>query len=269
MNHSVSTLISLFFILGAHVAPALAMGGCLSAPRDPNDVPPVPQPWTQCKNRPKKWACESKKIDFPTVECLKKDMETCGNVGTGPTIFYSFGAETIEVRKPVRDTKNPKGVMWNDALDASYTEMLAKRKNTFKLDRPERQKVYNARYAEALASLSKGEVFFGVLHYNGKYGGHGAYQNVRTGESPEDNTWIQYEFPTLQHKSRATKVTTFAISDGSYHVDWERGVKGDLKPYHDASKLAVPVVKRSDESNTCALDNNPKDYEKDEEECEE
>lgn len=82
--------------------------------------PPLDEPWTPCKNGPwwlKKWACASRNIDFPTVECLKKDMETCGNVSSGPSIFYSFGAETVDVRKPIRDTMEPKGVMWNDALD--------------------------------------------------------------------------------------------------------------------------------------------------------
>lgn len=99
-------------------------------------------------------------------------------------------------------------------------------------------------------------------------GGKGAYQNIIVGDSPENNNWIQYEIPTLQHKSQATKVTTFAINDNSYHFDWERGVKGKIKPYNNPMELIIPPVKRSDESNACTSDNNPKDYE-DEGECEE
>lgn len=262
------------FLLSAYVAPTLA-GNCLSAPRDPNDRPPLKEVWTPCKHRPKKWACEDRKIDFPTVECLRKDMQTCGNVGTGPRIFYSFGAKTVQVRKPVRDTKNPKGVMWNDALDNTYTDMLHAREKKFRLGLSSRQKVYNARYAEAFASLTKGEVFFGVANYTGSDetgdegpGGHGAYQNVKRNHKPEDNVWLQYEFPTLQHKSQATKVTTFSVSNGSYNVDWERRKRGKMLEYKDTSKLPVPpVTKRSAADETICPPEDDKDKEK--EECDE
>lgn len=269
MNDSTFTLVSLFLILGAHVAPALAMGNCLSTKR-------LPDPWIPCKNTPGllgKWACESSKIDFPTVECLKKDMETCGNVGSGPSIFYSFGAATVDVRKPVRDAMGANGVMWNDALDGTYVDMLKKQEPTFKMGTAgPRQSLYVSRYAEAFASLSKGEVFFGVLNYNGEFGGKGAYQNVAAGHNPENNKWIQHEMPTLQHKSQATKITTYGVNDKSFHVDWERGVKGEMKPYKDSMKLKVPpATKRSDESSYCTMDDNSEDNknEGDEEECEE
>lgn len=140
--------------------------------------------------------------------------------------------------------------------------MLNKRQARFGLNPGGQRRIYNARYAEAFASLSKGQVFFGVLNYNGQYGGQGAYQNVKEEDSPEDNDWIRYELPTWQHKSQATNITTFAVSDNSYYVDWIRGVKGEVRPHKNSMKLAVPpMTKKNDESSACTLDDNPNDYE--------
>lgn len=64
-------------------------------------------------------------------------MQACGNVGSAPTIFYTFGAATVQVRKGLRDTRDPKGIMWNDALPREFTEMVNGRKKAqFKLDVP-------------------------------------------------------------------------------------------------------------------------------------
>ena len=74
-------------------------------------------------NRPaagEKWACEAEDLIFPTVECILADMKTCGNVGEN-TVFYSFGANTVQARTGLRDGLTPKGTMFNDALDENVS----------------------------------------------------------------------------------------------------------------------------------------------------
>lgn len=185
-------------------------------------------------------------------------MQACGNVGSAPTIFSTFGAATVQVRKGLRDTMDPKGIMWDDALPREFMDMVNGRKKTqFKLDVPQRKVVFNARYAQAMAELSSGEVFLGVLNYDGDFGGQGAYQNVRSGDRPEDNVWIQWEFPHLQKNPHVEKVTTFAAKGGTKHVDYERGKKGHLKQVQNADLLDVPPVpagfERSDQPDVCPM----------------
>lgn len=205
--------LSLLLVLATNLTLILA-GNCFSAPRDPQDPDTAVEPasiWAKCKHRPAQWACSHPEISFPTVECLAADMKTCGTVGTGPSIFYSFGATTVEVRTGFRDKIDPRGVMWNDALDEQYLdEVLKARQADFRLDLPNRLTVYTARYAEALATVASGEVFFAVKHYDGDGGGKGAYQ--LPDQTKVTNVWRAYEFPTLQRNKAVTKVTSIDIS---------------------------------------------------------
>lgn len=66
-------------------------------------------PWISAQNRDL----------FPTVSNIKTDMQRYGNIGTGPTIFYSFGAKTLEARG-FRYTLNPQGIMFNDSLPSKW-----------------------------------------------------------------------------------------------------------------------------------------------------
>lgn len=140
------------------------------------------------------WA--STKVPFPTVESLKSDMVKCGNIGqAGPTIFYSFGATTPQARA-FRDTLKPAGNMFNDCLPDDFTKTLAKGCD---LSNPQRQSVFVSRYAQAMAEISKGEVFLVV----GPDAANGAYTTPRE----TANVWHDYEFPTLQRNQAITKVT--------------------------------------------------------------
>lgn len=130
MTH-ISTLL---FLLTFYTTSTFA-GQCLSICPDPQDCPegppnpgePLPL-WQSCPNGPApgaQWACQDPSLDFPTVDCLAADMRTCGLVGQGgrSTVFYSFGS-TTSLTRPVRDSLNPRGVMWNEAGKTSPTHFL-------------------------------------------------------------------------------------------------------------------------------------------------
>ena len=168
-------------------------------------------------------------------------MRTCGLIGQGgrSTVFYSFGATTIEVRTQFRDTLNPQGVMFNDALDEDYWNTVINVPN-FHMDNPNTQKVLTARYAEAMATVSTGEVFLVVRNYNGDGGGQGAYQNPLPGDT-NPNIWRLYEFPTLQRNSAITMVTSIDLTDNlAQHVDWRPNSNDEELPPSGASDLPVP-----------------------------
>lgn len=239
------------FLLSIHFAYTLA-GQCFSVCRDPDDCPPSPaQPneptpiWQTCPSGPAngaQWACQASGIDFPTVTCLVADMRTCGLIGQGgrSTVFYSFGATTIEARTRFRDTLNPKGVMFNDALDDDYWNTVINVPN-FHMDDPNRSTVLVARYAEAMATISTGEVFLVVAKYNGDGGGQGAYQMPQAGDT-RTNVWRAYEFPTLQRNSAVTQVTSVDLSNNlNQHVDWQPNNNDEELPASGASDLPVPA----------------------------
>lgn len=265
MKYSVSASVFLFLTLGAHIAPALA-GSCISKLRDGGDGgnKALGKQWAKCKTRPPQWACEHHSVTFPTVDCLKEDMRTCGVIGTGPSVFYSFGASTVQAREKCRDQLDPRGVMFNDALDGDYfIEVLAR--PDFDLKEDNRKMIFRDRYSQALAELAKDEVFMVVLNYNGDYGGQGIYQNQRVNEDP--NVWTRVELPTLQRNREVKKVSSFSINDGNkYSVDWEPG-NGQVLPLHDTRQTPVPAsqpdIKRDTQSNQCTSD------ETEDEECEE
>lgn len=238
-------LVTLLYLLSTYASYTLA-GNCISSCRDPDDCPPdLGAKWQTCPGKPAKkaqWACQAADIDFPTVDCLAADMRTCGLVGQGgrSTVFYSFGATTKEVRETFRDTLNPKGVMFNDALDDDYWEIVLKARR-YRLDLSNRNTVFVARYAEAMAQVSSGEAFIVVENYNGKGGGHGAYQQPLAGDNAP-NVWSSYEFPTLQRNPAITKVTSVDLSNKlNQHVDWEPNKNFRLLPASTASALAVPA----------------------------
>jgi len=262
MSYSMFTLISLFLILGAHILPALA-GSCLSRLRDSQGDSSYDAQWAKCKTHPKQWACEHPSITFPTVDCLKEDMRTCGIVGTGPSIFYSFGATTTQARENLRDKLNPKGVMYNDALDRKYFIKVLEGREQFKLGQQNRMQVFRDRYAQALAEVAKDEVFMVMLNYNGEFGGTGIYQNSREGEPA--NVWTKIELPTLQKNRQVRKITSVSVSDGyKHHVDWQPG-KGRVLPFQDTRQTPVPAPQPGKrDANQCTLDET-----EDNEECEE
>ncbi|KAI4175505.1 MAG: hypothetical protein LQ343_001705 [Gyalolechia ehrenbergii] len=239
----------LLYLLGIHVTHTLA-GPCLSVWRDPDNCPQkaaqpseTPPIWQTCPSGPAngaQWACQASDIDFPTVACLVADMKTCGLIGAGGrnTVFYSFGAPTAQARTKFRDTLSPKGVMFNDALDADYWNKVVNL-TRFHMDQSTRKPVLVARYAEAMATASTGEVFVVVQKYNGDRGGKGAYQLPTDTTNP--NMWRAYVFPTLQRNSAVTSVTSVDLSDNlNRHVDWQPNNNDPELPASGASGLVVP-----------------------------
>ena len=206
---------------------------CCRDPEDPqsNDTPNnSPNPiYRPCKNRPLGnelwapdggWACDPSKVDFPTVDCLAADMRSCGNVGDN-SVFYSFGGRPGDARA-FRDTLNPKGTMFNDALDDDYTRHVIIRgdfrfhisdtatRGTGGLNRGmNRQNIYTARYCEAFAKVSTGTAYLVVLRYEGheqhnRDGRPGIFQEPLPPDpndpNPNQNLWGIYELPTLQRQ---------------------------------------------------------------------
>ena len=123
-------------------------------------------------------------------------MTRCGNIGkVGPTIFHSFGVKIPEAI-PFRDTLKPPGIMFNDALPDEWTVDIAQ---VIKLEGQQRQQLLTARYAQAMAELSTGEVCLVAPAFAG------AYTIPLPG--PGLNTWQNFEFPTMQRNPHITKVT--------------------------------------------------------------
>ena len=165
------------------------------------------EPWQACQTGyTGPWDSASNGATFPTTNNIKSDMIKCGNVGNiGPTIFYSFGATTIQARG-FRDTLSPRGVMFNDALPASWTFDLSRAVN---LAGQDRQAILVARIAQAMAELSKGEVFFFAP----------AFADPYTIPNPgPPNVWRSYEFPTLQRNTGDNAITriTKVINESPY-----------------------------------------------------
>lgn len=249
LSPNMTPLSCLLYLLGIHVTHTLA-GPCLSVWRDPDNCPQkaaqpseTPPIWQTCPSGPAngaQWACQASDIDFPTVACLVADMKTCGLIGAGGrnTVFYSFGAPTAQARTKFRDTLSPKGVMFNDALDADYWNKVVNL-TRFHMDQSTRKPVLVARYAEAMATASTGEVFVVVQKYNGDRGGKGAYQLPTDTTNP--NMWRAYVFPTLQRNSAVTSVTSVDLSDNlNRHVDWQPNNNDPELPASGASGLVVP-----------------------------
>ena len=203
----------------------------------PNDDVPVNPVYRPCPNRPigqpgwkfwapeGGWVCDQSKVDFPTVECLVADMKSCGNIGEN-TVFYSFGAGTPDARA-FRDTLQPQGTMFNDALDDYYSEHVINEVNKFGLWQGQvkgtsginadlnRNDIFIGRYCEAMATASSGTAYLVVLNYNGdsvanQGGNPGIFQNPlpNTGR----NQWRLWEFGTLQQNVCITHILSTPLS---------------------------------------------------------
>ena len=159
---------------------------------------------TKCKNTPPnggQW--ESEKVEyvptfdqnqqtvtdvmilfsFPTVVSLKADMKTCGNIGPN-TVFYSWGIGAVKATA-FAQTLSPKGMTFNDALDASFIAKMQK----FNFGAPSSPRfiLFVQRWEEAMASLLYGTVYLVVPT------GYGAYTPPGTAR----NDWYNVEFPTV------------------------------------------------------------------------
>lgn len=215
---------------------ALGMGTCLSSLRDPDsiDSPAPVEIWTSACPKfkgdapPGGWNCAKSTVKFPTVDCIKADMEACGMIGTGPTVFYSMGAGANKARIMVRDKLSPKGVMFNDALPQAWTDAL-KVVTRFSLTSAKAQTVMAAKISVALAELTSGEAIVVVKKRDGDFGGVGAYQDPDP--DIDGNVWRDYEFPTLQKNSAVTKVICIGLEGeqaGVHVTDWTRGGKDEV-----------------------------------------
>ncbi|KAI0196348.1 hypothetical protein F4808DRAFT_452731 [Astrocystis sublimbata] len=218
-------LISIF--IGSFI-PGVLAGGCLSALRDPDADPAIPNSdkWDECRNPvpPGGWACTKKNLAFPNVDCIIADLKACGNIGTGPTVFYSMGARTFQARQGLRDQLDPKGVMFNDALGFQWWENLNKKRRDFNLvGQPERQGYLRNLFAIAMAQVSSGEVFLATASRISKAdppGEPGIFQNPK--ELP--NIWREFELPTLQRNPAITAITHVDIENNYQKTtDWRRG----------------------------------------------
>lgn len=203
-------------------------GGCLSAIRDP-DAPadqPITDPWAKCPNDPPPagWACLGDNIRFPTLDCIRADIVSCGNIGSGPTVFYSFGVATQEVRENVRDKLDPRGMMFNDALDSSWWDGVTNTERFGLADNQARQAYLRNIYAAAMAQASAGEVFLVTASRTSAATDPeqpGIFQNPL---NPNDNIWREFELPNLQRNDQIDAITNVAKDeDWAKTTDWRRG----------------------------------------------
>lgn len=242
------------FFLSLYIQSVIS-GGCFSVPREPDSLaapgpaeqnPPQSNWYEDCRNfagdAPSGgWNSVKDDVNFPTVETIMADMTACGNVGRGPTMFYSFGVATKTARTSFRDTLTPRAIMFNDALPDSWTVALNK-VSRFQLHEGTSQTILTQRWATALARLSKGEVFLVVKNRDGDNGGVGAYQ-LPNSDDNLINVWRDFEFPALQRNTAITRVTCVAINDNlRRHTDWE--------PNNAARYPTLPVVSLLGDPNT-------------------
>lgn len=195
--------------LGFYISGVFA-GLCFSSIRDPDSDATTPDtsPYPPCANPVPAggWACAAPSVTFPTVECIIADLRSCGIFGTGPTVFYSFGAETTQVRAGFRNKLNPPGVMFNDALGDEWwlgPKSVPLQRLDFRLDDANRMVYFRNLFSVAMAQASVGEVFIVVKSRTSEAtppGLPGASQNPKT--SP--NLWRDFEFPTVQRNAAIT-----------------------------------------------------------------
>lgn len=124
-------------ILFLYVQDVLA-GNCISVRRDPDGLaapaPAEPDPpqsswYEDCVDFTGDapaggWNSAKENVKFPTVESIIADMTACGNIGRGPSMFYSFGVPTVQARTKFRDTVQPQAIMFNDALPDAWTRAV-------------------------------------------------------------------------------------------------------------------------------------------------
>ncbi|KAK3169721.1 hypothetical protein OEA41_009105 [Lepraria neglecta] len=251
----------------------------------PNDDVPVNPAYRPCQNRPigqpdwklwapeGGWACDQSKVDFPTVECLVADMKSCGNIGDN-TVFYSFGASTPDARA-FRDTLQPQGTMFNDALDDYYSQYIINKVDKFGLWQGQvkgtsglntdlnRNDIFTGRYCEAMATASSGTAYLVVLNYNGdsvanQGGKPGIFQNPLPNTGP--NQWRRWEFGTLQQNAAIMQIVSIdlagimtssaGIPPYTQHVDWTSNGPGkpitDQQPTGNAGQIPLPPILAND-----------------------
>lgn len=228
-----------------------AIAGCI--PSKPATCEIGAQWLNKCPNgMPKKWACLDPKIAFPTVDCIVADIKACGTLDNNPALFYSFGATTIEVRTKVRDTLNPRPVMFNDALPQDWDNKIAAEPRfgltQGKLADPGFQRRYDAyvnRFSAAMAKAAQGEVIVVTKTRVSRNTGSGAY-SLPDPQTPAENRWRLYEFPVAQRNAKVTGVVSYALEEKPLKkvIDFQPGVKGEVLPmptFPDPPKPAPPA----------------------------
>ncbi|KAI6092235.1 hypothetical protein F4821DRAFT_225183 [Hypoxylon rubiginosum] len=217
-------------VLLGSALPTVWAGGCFSSIRDPDGIPTEPNtdPWRECKNPepPLGWHCADKALDFPTVACLVADIKACGNIGDGPTIFYSMGATTVQVREGFRDKLKPQGVMFNDALGQSWWDKVINGRQEFHINGNQaRQDFFRNLFAIAMAQASSGEAFLVTKTREGAGGKPGIFQEPNA----YPNIWRQMELPTLQKNPAITKITNVVVDlKFAKTTDWVKGQNNDI-----------------------------------------
>ncbi|KAI1119752.1 hypothetical protein F5Y10DRAFT_291151 [Nemania abortiva] len=238
-------------------------GGCISSIRDPDSDSDTPdnENWADCLNPEPEggWACNKPELSFPNLECIKADLMSCGILGRGPTVFYSMGATTVEVRQGLRDQLTPKGVMFNDAMGRQWWEPIGARTD-FHLEQPERQAYFRNLFAIAMAQLSFGEVFLATRSRISKAeppGDPGIFQNPIT----FPNIWREMELPTLMRNTDITAITHVDIeNDYQRTTDWRQGDDPERFPLPDVDpNNPPPIVMRRRDVEACPFPPFPSD----------
>lgn len=192
----------------------------------------TPPPGPVCLSRPpdgNPWACDPQNVNFPTAACIAQDMLVCGLIGQN-TVFYSFGASPQEVDN-FAGSLSPRGVVFNTALGSDWWDILG----PFRLGQANRQAVFTARFAQAMARVSRGTSYLAC----------GANCNAYTvPPANPPNVWRLYEFPELQKNVLVSQVQRVNPQGGApytTHVDY-RGMDSSYQtlPYTDADTIPVP-----------------------------
>ncbi|KAF3021007.1 hypothetical protein E8E14_010700 [Neopestalotiopsis sp. 37M] len=258
-RHFCPALLALFI-------PGILAGGCFSSLRDPDSDPSTPDNdiWAVCQNEspPGGWACQQAEITFPTLECIKADLATCGLINSGSTVFYSMGATTVATRTGLRDKLSPRGIMFNDAMGQRWWQIVGgnpgvdgSRPDFNLVGQQARQDYLRNLFAIAMAQSSSGEVFLVTGSRTSAAsdpGPPGIFQNPI--QLP--NIWRQMELPNLQRNPDITAITHVDMGKNfARNTDWRQG-DGNLYPLPDidfGSPPAPAKVRRDNATDSCPL----------------
>ena len=209
---------------------------------------------------PNRWACQSFELEFPTVDCIRKDLLTCGNAIIHNPLFWSFGT-TAEDYLDFMSSLRLGFVNYNLLLGPEwFWDVFANPKFAVVPGTP-RYDLLVSRISLAWASICRGIAYLVVKQRNGTanfdsrgdpgIGGHkgrGAYQYSFPGLTSRSgykqyNKWRVFEFPALQRNKNVSSVITADVSkDFELTRDWRFGQNSSLMPVLDPDQIPVPPI---------------------------
>lgn len=207
---------------------------------------------------PDRWACQSPELEFPTVDCIRKDLLICGNGMLRNPLFWSFGA-TVEDYRDFMSSLRLGFVNYNLILGPEWFWDVFANPNFAVIPGTPRFDLLVSRISMAWASICRGVAYLVVKQRNGTANfnprgdpgiggpkGQGAYQYSFPGLTSRSgykqyNKWRVFEFPALQRNENISSVITADVSkDFERRRDWRFGNNNFLLPILNPDQVPVP-----------------------------